>query len=80
MPPIKKGPAVSFGAFPLARTFARITARQAPVAEKTNPEKAPPPPPSGGRWATPEEIQAFLTRARRVLFLYYMPVASKWVH
>jgi hypothetical protein len=60
-----------------------VRAERPLVAEKNNPTPPPGgelPPPPGTRWATQEEIQRFLARARRVLFLYYMPVASKMIH
>jgi len=48
------------------------------VAEKNNP-KTPPEPKAAPRMATPEEVQAFLARAKRVLLLA-MPTPSKLIH
>jgi hypothetical protein len=47
------------------------------VPEKNNP-KIPPAPKPGTEWATAEQVQKFLDRAKRILLLY-MPV-SKTIH
>jgi hypothetical protein len=47
------------------------------VAEKNNP-KTPPGPKPAPEWATAEQVQKFLDRAKRILLLY-MPV-SKTIH
>jgi len=48
------------------------------VAEKAN-TKNPPEPKPEARMATPEQVQALLARAKRILRLLAMPV-SKTIH